>query len=86
MSSARLRYDRKGTARQLSIRESTLLDILTAKEEVATMQQGKQIMYLYAELRRFSRKSHLDPIRGKRSKKPTSEPTPEPSSESDKAA
>lgn len=77
LPSARLRYDRKGAARQLSINESAL-DILTARKELATTKEGKKVMYSYAELRRYSRKSHPDPIRGKPSKVKQREPGKEP--------
>jgi hypothetical protein len=84
-TSPRLRYDRKGAARQLSISESTL-DILTGNKELATTKQGKKVMYSYAELRRYVRKSHPDPIRGKQPKTPANESTPETPSKPKKAA
>jgi excisionase family DNA binding protein len=58
---ARLLYDRKGAAQQLSISVRSL-DYLIANRKLETRRIGKKVLIPYAELRRFAKGNHYDTV------------------------
>lgn len=60
-NSARLLYDRKAAARQLSLSIRSL-DYLIAGKELTTRRIGKKVLVPHAELVRYARGDHFGPI------------------------
>lgn len=58
-----LLYDRKRAARALSI-SIRALDYLIARKQLATRRIGKKVMIPHAELVRFARGDHPEPLAG----------------------
>jgi hypothetical protein len=57
----KLLYDRKSAAHALSISVRSL-DYLIARKELAFRKIGKKVMIQHAELLRFSRQNHFEPV------------------------
>jgi hypothetical protein len=57
----RLLYDRKSAARQLSISVRSL-DYLVARKQLGTRRIGKKVLIPHAELVRFARADHYEPV------------------------
>jgi excisionase family DNA binding protein len=61
MAEARLLYDRKEAARQLSISVRTL-DYIVASKQLATRRIGKKVLIPHGELVRYARADHCEPV------------------------
>jgi excisionase family DNA binding protein len=61
-SNARLLYSRKEAAYQLSI-STRAIDYLIATREIAVRRNGSRILIPHAELVRYARADHYQPIR-----------------------